>query len=500
MQLTRFLLALLSVAATTLGAETASSSKRIVSLEDCIQMALQHNLDLQIERYNPQISLHNLSVAYAGYDPNFTISGEHDFSLAGGGIDPTTKLALPASTSDANSFRSGLTGLLPYGLNYNFFGNISESYGTISTNTFDNTRGTVGVSLTQPLLKNFWIDGTRLNIRVFKNRLKFSEAGLRLRVMLIANDTEQAYYDLIAALENVKVQEKALELAERLLAENKKRVEVGALAPLDEKQAESQVAARRSDLLAAQQVLAFQQNVLKKLLSDNYTSVHDVDFEPSENLSAPVQVFNLQDSWSKGLSQRPDLAQSKLDLEQQGIQLRYNRNQLFPQLDLIGSYGHAAGGAGVVEFSDGLNSFREGDRPFYSYGAQLSIPLGNRAARNRYKNSKVAVEQALLVLKRLERDVMVQIDDAIKVARTQFQRVESTHQARLYSEAALDAAQKKLENGKSTSFEVLQLQRDLTAARSLEIQALADYNKALSQLSFNEGATLERNRIDLNVK
>ena len=95
---------------------------------------------------------------------------------------------------------------------------------------------------------------------------------------------------------------------------------------------------------------------------------------------------------------------------------------------------------------------------------------------------------------------MVQIDDAIKLARTQYQRVESTHQARLYAEAALDAAQKKLENGKSTSFEVLQLQRDLTAARSLGIQALADYNKALSQLSFNEGATLERNRIDLNVK
>jgi outer membrane protein TolC len=318
--------------------------------------------------------------------------------------------------------------------------------------------------------------------------------------MLIATDTEQAYYDLIAALENVKVQEKALELAERLLSENKKRVEVGALAPLDEKQAESQVAARRSDLLAAQQVLAFQQNVLKKLLSDNYTSVHDVDFEPSETLSAPVQVFNLQDSWSKGLSQRPDLAQSKLDLEQQGIQLRYNRNQLFPQLDLIGSYGHAAGGAGVVEFSEGLGNFRDGNRPFYTYGAQLSIPLSNRAARNRYKNSKVAVEQALLVLKRLERDVMVQIDDAIKLARTQYQRVDSTHQARLYAEAALDAAQKKLENGKSTSFEVLQLQRDLTAARSLEIQALADYNKALSQLSFNEGATLERNRIDLNVK
>jgi outer membrane protein TolC len=484
----------------TFGAESTSSSKRIVSLEECIQMALQQNLDVQIERYNPQISLHNLSIAYAGYDPNFTISGEHDFSLAGGGIDPLTKLALPASTSDANSFRSGLTGVLPYGLNYNFFGNISESYGTISTNLFDNTRGTVGVSLTQPLLKNFWIDGTRLNIRVSKNRLKFSEAGLRLRVMLIANDTEQAYYDLIAALENVKVQEKALELAERLLSENKKRVEVGALAPLDEKQAESQVAARRSDLLAAQQVLAFQQNVLKKLLSDNYTSVHDVDFEPSETLSAPVQVFNLQDSWSKGLSQRPDLAQSKLDLEQQGIQLRYNRNQLFPQLDLIGSYGHAAGGAGVVEFSEGLGNFRDGNRPFYTYGAQLSIPLSNRAARNRYKNSKVAVEQALLVLKRLERDVMVQIDDAIKLARTQYQRVDSTHQARLYAEAALDAAQKKLENGKSTSFEVLQLQRDLTAARSLEIQALADYNKALSQLSFNEGATLERNRIDLNVK
>jgi outer membrane protein TolC len=131
---------------------------------------------------------------------------------------------------------------------------------------------------------------------------------------------------------------------------------------------------------------------------------------------------------------------------------------------------------------------------------QLTIPLGNVAARNRYKQGKVSVEQALLTTKKLEQDVMVQIDDAIKAAQTTFERVGATHQAKLYAEAALDAERKKLENGKSTSFVVLQLQRDLTAASSDEIRALADYNKALAQVAFAEASTLQRRKIDVRVQ
>jgi len=485
----------------TVAAQSNSIPSQSLSLDESIQMALTNNFAVQIARYNPRFSLYNLRAAYAGYDPLFSVSGQHDFSLSGGGLDPITKLPSPASTSDDNSFRSGITGgLLPWGTTYSVSGNIQETYGLTAGGPFDNTRGSVSTTLSQPLLKNLWIDGTRLNISVAKIGLTQSELGLRGQIMDNIHLVELAYYDLIAARENVKVQEQALQLADRLLAENKRRVEVGALAPLDEKQAASQVAARRADLQVAQAQLATAQNTLKALISDNYRELHGTDLDPSESLAAPLQILNLQDSWGKGMTLRPDLLQLKLDLEKQGVQLRYDKNQLFPQLDLFGTYGHSAGGTVVPEFSDGFDQLRQGNQPFYTYGARLSVPLSNVGQRNIYKASKLRLEQILLSLKQKEQGILTEIDNAVIAARTSHERVGSTREARLYAEAALEAEQKKLENGKSTSFVVLQLQRDLTAARSAEIGALADYNKSLADLAHSEGSTLERRNIDVNVK
>jgi outer membrane protein TolC len=147
--------------------------------------------------------------------------------------------------------------------------------------------------------------------------------------------------------------------------------------------------------------------------------------------------------------------------------------------------------------NDVFQQFGNGNLPTWSVGAVFSIPLGNTAARTRVKNSQISVQQALVLVKTLEQNIMVQIDDAIQLAKKEFLRIDSTRQARLYAEAALEAEQKKLENGKSTSFVVLQLQRDFINARSEEIRALADYNKALAQLAQQEGSTLDRRNIQL---
>ena len=482
-------------------AHNESPKTRAMALADCVQQALEHNLDLQIERYNPQISLFNLRGTYAGYDPSLSLSGVHNFSLSGGGLDRVTKLPSPAHTSDIDTFSGSLGGLAPWGLTYGLFGSVNgATFALPPTNNFTAASGSVGINLTQPVLKNFWIDGTRLNISVSKNRLKYSELGLRTRIMDVATSVERAYYDLIAARENVKVVEQALQLAEQLVSENKKRVEVGTMAPLDEKQAESQAAGRRADLLSARQSLAAAQNALKFLLTDNYREIHDTEIEPTETLTAPAQMFNLQDSWGKGLSERPELLQAKLDAERLGIQLKYDRNQLFPELDLIGSYGHTAGGTKITEFGQALDEFRRGDQPFYSYGAKLTVPLSNPAARNTYNADKLSRKQILLTLKKLEQSILTQIDNDVIAARASYERVGSTREARLYAEAALDAERKKMENGKSTSFVVLQLQKDVTSARSEEIRALADYNKALADLARGEGTTFERRAINLEIK
>jgi outer membrane protein TolC len=355
----------------------------------------------------------------------------------------------------------------------------------------------VGIQVSQPLLKNLWIDQSRLNIRVAKNRVKYTEEGLRLQIMQIITTLEQAYFDLIYNRENVLVQEKAVELAERLVAENRKKLEVGTLAPLDLQSAEAQAATSRAAVIQARNQLGTQERLVKGLITDEYTTLVSLELIPSGTLTAQPPIVNLQDSWSKGLTQRPDILQSKLDVERAGIQLKYSRNQLFPELDVFATGGYAGAGK---EFSDALHNIEERNLPFYTYGGRLIYPLSNTAARNNYKSSKATLEQMVLTLKKLEQTVMIAIDNDIGTLRANFDQVHATRTAREYQESALDAEQKKLESGKSTTYTVLQVQRDLTSARGAEIQALDTYNKTLSQLSLDEGSTLERLGIKFEVK
>jgi outer membrane protein TolC len=499
MKLTILLTAPLALALTAAAQTTnlAAASPRSLSLDESIDLALHHNLDVQIERYSPWLSLYDLRIAYGGYDPLFTATGEHDYTRT------ANSNSIPSSTSRVDLLGAGVSGSLPWGMTYNLQSSLYDNGGTSYSGTnlpsnIDNSRGSdASLKLTQPLLKNFWIDQTRLNISVSKNRVKFSEQALRQQIISTVSAVQNAYYELIYAQENVKVQQQALQLAAQLSDENRKRVEVGTLAPLDEKQAESQEAQQRAAVLAAQQVLRADENALKTLLTDDYGALHDVTLQPAASLTATKQVFNLQDSWNRGLTLRPDLLQAKLDLEKAGLQLKYYKNQVYPSLDIYGTYGRAGSSP---EYSGALTDMRDNHSPFYSYGVQLTFPLGNVTARNQYKQGKVTVEQALLTTKKLEQEVMVQIDNDIKNAQAAFERVTATHEASLYAQDALTAEQKKLENGKSTSFIVLQLQTNLTSARSAEIRALADYNEALVQLDQDQGSTLESHRIDVHMR
>jgi outer membrane protein TolC len=481
----------------------ANANARAMSLQDCIQQALQHNLDIQVQRYNPQIAFYNLRAAYGGFDPTLNASGQHNYDVSGSVFQ--NGFELPGSISDENKFNSGISGTLPMGLQYNFSGNVNQQYGTINPGTtnaspFEASSGSIQVQLTQPLLKNFWIDTTRLNIRVAKNRLKYSEQGLRNQIITSATAVENAYYELIFAQQNVQVQQEALDLAQTQLDQDKQRVQIGTIAERAGtiEQDEAQVAQSKANLIAAQYTLVQDQNALKSLLADtNYLSWHGTGIQPTVTLSAPSQLFDLQESWRKGMTERPDLVQARLNVEQQGIQLKFYRNQLFPELDLIGTYGY--NGSGTL-YRDVFGQFNEGNRPFYTYGAQMTVPLSNVGPRNQYKSNKATLQQLVLQLKQLEQNILVQIDNAVKNAQSAYQSVDATRQARIYAEAALDAEQKKYAVGKSTTFTVLQLQNTLTSDRGQEIRALANYNEALANLAAQEGSTLERDRIDLQVK
>jgi outer membrane protein TolC len=484
----------LSVGALVIALTAAAGESRPISLEDCIQLALEHNLDVRIQKLAPDVARFDLNSSLAAYDPRFTARANVSKRNSPAGVDPQNR-PYPASSDSTKDFSLGLQGLLPTGLSYTLTGTTSDSdlvnYGV----PFSNARTFAGISLSQPILRNFWIDGPRLNIALSRNQLHISRLQLEAQLINTITQVELAYFELIAARETVKVQEKAVQLAEQLWKENKKRVAVGVMAPLDEKQAESQLAATRAALLGARNNVSLRQSDLKALLDDRFSEWYSVELIPTEKLEATAHTFSLADSWSRGLTLRPDLQQAKTELENRNITLKYRKNQVYPQLDLVGSYGLSGS---AREVSASYDQLTDGDGYNYSVGLVFSMPLSNRDARNRRRAAQADVESALLRLKQLEQQIMVQIHDAVAQARTSYEQVEATRAAVDYAQQALDAEQKKLENGKSTSFQVLQLQRDLTARESEHIRAVTDFNAALARLAQAEGSTLERHHIQFN--
>lgn len=475
---------------------------RQMSMQDCIQAALKHNLDVQIQRYNPEIDLFNLHASYGtAYDPTLSASGTHSYNVQPGGFN-NNGVPLPDETIKDDTFNAGISGELPWtGLKYDFSGNIyqqhlSQFYTNDVPFTTPSSVGAIGVTLTQPLLKNMWIDQGRLTILVNKNTLLYDEQGFRYQVITSVTAVANAYYELIYALENLKVQQEALDLSQTQLDQDKQRLQIGTLAQLSVQQDESQVAQNEANVITAQSTLETDQNTLKNLITDNYSDLHNADIQPKETLSAPLVLFDLQDSWSRGMTERPDLIQYRLSVRRAGIQLKFDRNQLFPELDVIGTYGWNGNGS---FYNGAFGEINQGSEPYYTVGGQFSMPLANQSARNTVKSDKVSLQQVVLKLKQYEQTVLVGIDNAVKTAQSDYESVDATRQARVYAEAALDAEQKTYAVGKATTFEVLTYQNNLTVARGQEIRALANYEESLANLYSQEGSTLDRLGINIEA-
>lgn len=495
---------------------------RSLTLQEALKLALEHNLAIQVGRYRPEIARYQMEATYGVYDPLFDATATHSFrEREGTTFNPATGQPVQPSESRIDTIAPGFSGYLPSGLTYDLSASSIHNYGTSGGSPFDNYDTDIGISLRQPLLKDAWIDANRLAIKVAKKDLRISEYTFAFLVMDIISQTQQAYYELIASRDEIVAREKALELAERFAQETRRKVEVGTLPPLEEKLAESQAAQARADLITARQFAVGAENALKTLITDNYELWHGQLVVPTERLLAIPETYDLGASWLNGITLRPDFNQIKEQVEREGYVVKYRQNQLFPQVDLVGTLGRSGfdvksrtvtiptvtPGPGPdvtnvfvlpgrdASFSDTLDDIREDRNPRYSYGVVASIPLTLKRERSEYKAAKANFEYSKALLQQKRQEILVQIDNAVSEIRAALQRVEATRQALAYAEAALEAEQKKLEAGRSTSFQVLELQRSLTDARTAAIRALADYNKAIAQLAFAEGTILDRHKI-----
>lgn len=465
-----------------------NSALRALGLMEAIQLSLTNNYDVRIQRIDPALRRADIQFNKGAYDPLVSANGNH--------VERKTGIGWIKD----NTVGGGLQGELPgIGTLYDFSLRANESgttpFSGIPFRTGDGSATLLGV--TQPLLRNLWINPTRYNIAISRKALKQSQLALRFRLISTVSLVEQAYFEWIAARENVRVQEEAVALARQEAREMELKAQIGVAEQLLAQSFESQAATSEAALLTARRQEKEAENTLVNLITSQFENWHEVTLEPADQLPTLERAFDPQTSWGLAFAHRPDLHQLIIDLERAGLTEKLRYNQLFPSLDLDGTYGYNA-------FGDSLrgvfNDLSDANKPVWSIGLTASFPIGNRAARANLTSARLLKQQADEKLKQARQNIMVQVENAIIDARTAWERIPATRVAREYAALALDAYKKRYAAGTIRSLDVLTQQRALTAARSDEIRALVDYNKAVTVLLEREGTLLDARGLSVNVE
>jgi outer membrane protein len=480
-----------------------------LSLRDAIHTALRNNRLLQIERINPELARATLSTAWAAYDPVFTAQADTENTSDAGGFDPADPNNDAVYSAKSEVVRASLIGLLPSGLSYTINADYAYAAGTRNFLNFESYRLTANATARQPLLRNFWIDQPRYLIRVNRNNIKINEHGVRFVAMDVVSQVRQAYAELAFGWENLRVQQDLLRARQTFLRGIQRQIEVGgAFTVLEERTAQSQEASVRTTLIAASNAVAMAANNLKTLLGYSATNWTPEIFSPTDSLIVVPRRFHLVTSWDRGLIYRPDLAQLNWEARNAHLNVKYRRNQLFPSLDIFGSYGRRGSSSLTTfppdppraSFGEAWGQLERGDVPSDTVGLILTFPLTMSGERASFRESKLLRHQAELRVKEKEELIMREIADAIQFAQSSYDRLQSAREASRFAELALAAEEEKLAGGRSSVLFVLQLQNDLSNARTAEIEAKRDYNFALTQLDLAEGTILDHENIGIEVK
>lgn len=475
-----------------------------LDLPRAIEMALANNFQIQARQVEPQIARARQRAASGKFDPSLEISYTRDQNrqeLRTLDTDLQAPSPSPANPnpdlfalSTSNVTGGSITGSVPWGLTYDL--GVSVTWDTSSRRSTDFTRYDtfLGVGLTQPLLRNFGTDANLAELRIARADRALSGWRLRGEAAEIITRTIRIYSELCFALENLAVETRSRDLAARLVSDNMKRAEIGVMAPLDVLQARADLAARQERVLVAARAAADNENFLKELITSEIAGILDIRLQPSPPRLPPLPPVDRSRDFARALELRPDYREALLEIQKRNIQIVFTRNQALPRLDLVSSLGingidtslaasfeRATGG--------GSNTWA------WTIGAIFSMPIPNRKGSGELEAAKREVARALLALKSLEQRILVEADNAAGQIETTAQRIAAAAAARELAAATLEAAQTRLASGTTTTFEVLQFQRDLAAAEVAELRARADHIIARAEYDRVVGTTLQNYRV-----
>jgi outer membrane protein len=392
--------------------------------------------------------------------------------------------------------------------------------------------------LTQHLLQGFgFLPNTRL-IRLTKNNREISDVAFRLQIITTVDQIENMYWDLVFAYENVRVQQESLTFAQKTLSDTQKQVQIGSLAPIEVVRAQSTVAGDQQSLILAQNNLQLQQLLMKNALSRTLVDpvLADAEVIPTSTIALPEQepVIPTQDLVNDALAHRPELAESRIDLTNREINNKAIRNSMLPTLDLFAYYGGSGlsgsqnpanlcanqptgeqaegfcsgfnptippSGATVINpvspvgYTSALNQLVNSTAPDKGVGLTLNIPIRNRNADALQVRAELEYRQAQMREQQIENQIRIEVRSAQFNLQQNRAAVVAAQAAVELGHQSLDAEQKKLNLGASTSTLVLQNQSVLATNESNLVSAMAAYEKSRIELDRATGLLLDHTGI-----
>lgn len=488
--------------------ETLGLQPSYLTMEEALHKVLEKSLDVKIEWLNWAVADAQTDAAWGKFEPAYFLNSTwRESNLPQNALEYVQTGGSFVPLDEPNMFKqqsflsqTGIEGLLPLGTQYRLFASLGEFRNDLNRQQppalfYPEYAAAVGVTLTQPLLRGFGPSVNLAEVRVSRRNEAIADHQWEVRLQRAIAQVMLEYYDLIFAVENLAVKRDVVIFAQKLVGENEKRLEAGLLSPADVQEAEVAVAVAREEVISALSFAVEKQRNIKGQILSSLEEGGGLIFLPRDSLPMIAPRTDRNTLLQSALARRPDHRAAIEEAEKQAIIVKYTRNQLLPRLDLQATL-----------TANGLSGDRSGayqrafDRQGYDtqVGFQFSIPLGNRTAK---ANSAVAAsreQQAILNIARSELNVSVEIDTVIAQVKAAKARLDSTRESVRLGDRLLETEQKRLGEGVARTFDVLKAQRDVADARTRQIAALADYNKAATQLALVSGSLLERQGIRID--
>jgi outer membrane protein TolC len=496
--------------------EGKEGKKLELSLKSYLDLVMANNTDIAVSRLTVSVAENAITRAFSPFDP--FASGLFTSTQS---KTPSSTVLQGASTLDTLTQPAtfSFSQLLPTGTNYSVSFSGTKTSTNSSYQNYDPSIATaLTFSFTQPLIKNRGTGVNRLPILIARSRLRVTEYNLRDSVMQLVMNAENAYWDLVQARDNLKVQEKGLELANEALKRSQRELELGAMSPLDIYQPEQNRATAEISVLQARFALDQSEDALRKQMgADLDPAFRHIPIALTEGTEVPTDMspLDVETEVRRALQYRPDLKAANQVLDVDDLQIRTAKNSIMPDLSLLGFYTSQGQGGDFYPLTtnlsgttvvgpvtpggvgDAVNQMFGFGYPVIEFGVQLRLPIRNRAAAADLADATVAKKRDSLTVRSVEQTVRLDVLTAASQVESSKNSVKLAHVALDFAQKYLAAEQKKYELGTSQIYFVLQAQQSLVNAESALVQNSIAYKRSVLNLLRRTGELLDERGIQL---